>query len=117
MKKFVGRSGLVAHLGTNDSREIVSRMEKGDEKAQFVYEAMCYQIAKEIGRISTVFCGIVDQIVLTGGLAYSPELVESVRQKVEFIAPVTVMPGENELEALAFGALRVLTGDEEARNY
>jgi butyrate kinase len=92
-------------------------MQDGDEKAAFYYEAMCYQIAKEIGRISTVFCGIVDQIVLTGGLAYSNELVESVRERVEFIAPVTVMPGENELEALAFGALAVLRGDEEAKEY
>lgn len=117
MRELVGRSGLVAHVGTNDSREIVARMQDGDEKAAFYYEAMCYQIAKEIGRISTVFCGIVDQIVLTGGLAYSPELVESVRERVEFIAPVTVMPGENELEALAFGALAVLRGDEEAKEY
>ncbi|HBN97275.1 MAG TPA: butyrate kinase [Firmicutes bacterium] len=117
MREFVGRSGLVAHLGSNDSREIVRRIHEGDQEAEFHYEAMCYQIAKEIGRISSVFCGIVDQIVLTGGLAYSTELVERVRERVEFIAPVTVMPGENELEALAFGALRVLTGDEEARDY
>ena len=117
LREFVGRSGLVAYLGSNDSREIVRRIQQGDEKAEFYYEAMCYQIAKEIGRISAVFCGIVDQIVLTGGLAYSTELVERVKQRVEFIAPVTVMPGENELEALALGALRVLTGDEEARDY
>lgn len=117
MKQFVGRSGLVAHLGSNDSREIVTRMQAGDEQATFYYDAMCYQIAKEIGRISTVLCGIVDQIVLTGGLAHSTELVARVKKRVEFIAPVTVMPGENELEALAFGALRVLTGEEEARDY
>lgn len=117
MREFVGRSGLVAHLGSNDSREIVRRMEEGDQKAEFFYDAMCYQIAKEIGRISTVFCGIVDQIILTGGLAYSPELVERVTERVDFIAPVLVMPGENELEALAMGALRVLTGVEEARDY
>lgn len=117
MKEFVGRSGLVAYLGTNDSREIVPRIEQGDAEATFYYDAMCYQIAKEIGRISTVFCGIVDQIVLTGGLAYSAELVTRVKERVDFIAPVTVIPGENELEALAFGALRVLTGQEEARVY
>jgi butyrate kinase len=117
MREFVGRSGLVAHLGSNDSREIVKRMEQGDEKAIFYYDAMCYQIAKEIGRISTVLCGIVDQIVLTGGLAYSTELVTRVKERVSFIAPVTVIPGENELEALALGALRVLTGQEEARIY
>ncbi len=117
MKEFVGRSGLVAHLGSNDSREIVARIQAGDEQARFYYDAMCYQIAKEIGRISAVLCGIVDQIVLTGGLAYSTELINRVTRSVEFIAPVTVMPGENELEALAFGALRVLTGNEEARDY
>ncbi|MCK9525942.1 MAG: butyrate kinase, partial [Limnochordia bacterium] len=117
VREFVGRSGLVAHLGTNDSREIVERIEQGDNEALFYYDAMCYQIAKEVGRISTVFCGIVDQIVLTGGLAYSPELVTRVKERVEFIAPVTVIPGENELEALAFGALRVLTDQEEARVY
>ncbi len=117
LREFVGRSGLVAHLGSNDSREIVRRIQEGDEKAEFYYEAMCYQIAKEIGRISAVFCGIVDQIVLTGGLAFSTELVDRVKERVEFIAPVTVMPGENELEALAFGALRVLTGAEAARDY
>lgn len=117
MRKFIGRSGLVAHLGTNDCREIVSRMQAGDEQAKFYFETMCYQIAKEIGRSSTVLCGIVDQIVLTGGLAYSNELVEELTRRVEFIAPVTVLPGENELEALALGALRVLTGVEEALTY
>jgi butyrate kinase len=117
MQQFVGRSGLVAHLGSNDSREIVARMHGGDEDARFYYQAMCYQIAKEIGRISTVLCGIVDQIVLTGGLAHSRELVEELKRRVEFIAPVMVLPGENELEALAMGALRVLQGVEEAREY
>ncbi|NMB02655.1 MAG: butyrate kinase [Firmicutes bacterium] len=117
MKKFVGGSGLVAHLGTNDSREIVARMHDGDEVAQFYFQTMCYQISKEIGRISTVLCGKVDQIILTGGLAYSIELVEEVRKRVDFIAPVSVLPGENELEALAFGALRVLTGVEKAQVY
>lgn len=117
IQQFVGRSGLVAHLGTNDFRDIVARIHGGDEKARFYFETMCYQIAKEIGRISAVFCGIVDQIILTGGLAFSTELVEEVAARVEFIAPVTVMPGENELEALAFGALRVLRGEEKAREY
>lgn len=117
IRKFVGNSGLVAHLGTNDSREIVARIKEGDDEAAFYFEVMCYQIAKEIGRISTVFCGIVDQIVLTGGLAYSTELVEEITKRVEFIAPVKILPGENELEALAFGALRVLTGVEKALNY
>ena len=91
----------MAHLGTNDSRAIVARMQEGDSQAEFYFKAMCYQIAKEIGRISTVLCGKVDQIILTGGLAHSPELVAEIKPKVEFIAPVMVLPGENELEALA----------------
>lgn len=117
MRQFVGRAGLVAHLGTNDSRAIVQRMREGDAQAQFYFGAMCYQIAKEIGRASTVLCGKVDQIVLTGGLAHSPELVAEVKPMVEFIAPVLVLPGENELEALALGALRVLRGEEKAKDY
>lgn len=117
IRKYVGRSGLVSHLGTNDLRLIVQRIKEGDEKAHFYFRAMTYQISKEIGRISTVLRGIVDAIVLTGGLAYSTELVSEIKQHVEFIAPLIVLPGENELEALALGALRVLTGQEEAREY
>lgn len=117
LKQFVGRGGLVAHLGTNDSREIVARMHQGDERARFFFQAMCYQIAKEIGKMATVLKGMIDQIILTGGLAYSSELVDEVKSRVEFFAPVMVLPGENELEALALGALRVLRGEEEAKEY
>lgn len=117
LKLFAGQSGLVGHLGTNDSRKIVTRMQAGDGKARFYFEAMCYQVAKEIGRLSAVLSGNIDQIVLTGGLAYSSELVEQIRIRVEFIAPITVLAGENELEALAFGALRVLDGHEKALTY
>lgn len=117
IRKYVGKSGLVSHLGTNDLRVIVQRIKDGDERAKFYFQAMAYQIAKEIGRISSVLKGIVDGIVLTGGLAHSPDLVNEIKQHVEFIAPLIVLPGENELEALAFGALRVLTGQEIAREY
>lgn len=117
IRKYVGKSGLVSHLGTNDLRLIVQRMKAGDEQAHFYFMAMAYQISKEIGRISAVLRGIVDAIVLTGGLAYSGELVHEIKQYVEFIAPLIVLPGENELEALALGALRVLTGQEVAREY
>lgn len=117
VKKFAGQSGLVAHLGTNDTREILAKMHRGDEEAKFYFQAMCYQISKEIGRMGSVLCGSIDQIVLTGGLAYSTELIAEIRQRVEFLAPLTVLPGENELEALVHGAMRVLTGAELALNY
>ncbi len=115
---IVGRGGLMAYLGTNDAREVVRRIEQGDEQARLVYEAMSYQIAKEIGSAATVLRGIVDAIVLTGGLAYDQTyLVEWIRQRVQYIAPVLVYPGEDELLALAQGALRVLNGQEVAREY
>lgn len=115
---IVGRGGLMAYLGTNDAREVVQRIEDGDEQAQLVYEAMAYQIAKEIGSAATVLRGQVDAIVLTGGLAYDQDyLIEWVRQRVKYIAPVLVYPGEDELLALAQGALRVLQGQEVALDY
>lgn len=117
VRKFTGKSGLVAHLGTNDLRNIVQRIDAGDEQAKLYFRAMAYQISKEIGRISVVLKGVVDGIVLTGGLAHSNGLVNEIRQCTEFIAPLIVLPGENELEALAFGALRVLQGQEVAREY
>ena len=81
-------------------------MHEGDEDARFYYQAMCYQIAKEIGRDQHGLVRYSGSIVLTGGLAHSRELVEELKRRVEFIAPVMVLPGENELEALAMGALR-----------
>jgi butyrate kinase len=93
------------------------RIDDGDQKAKLVFEAMAYQIAKEIGAMSTVICGKVDAIVLTGGMANSKKLVELVRERVEFIAPVYIFPGEQEMKALAMGALRVLKGEESAKTY
>lgn len=117
IRKFVGKSGLVAYLGTNDCRLIEARIAEGDHRSRLCLEAMAYQIAKEIGRISTVLCGKVDQIVLTGGLAYSAVLMTEIEKRVGFIAPVMILPGENELEALALGAWRVLTSEEEVHDY
>lgn len=115
---IVGKGGLMAYLGTTDAREVVQRIKDGDEQAQLVYEAMAYQIAKEIGSAATVLHGQVDAIVLTGGLAYDQSyLVDWIRRRVTYIAPVMVYPGEDELLALAQGALRVLTGEEVALNY
>jgi len=116
-RKIAGRGGLVAHLGTNDAREVERRIEEGDEHARLIYEAMAYQIAKEIGLMATVLKGDVDAIVLTGGLAHSDMLVNWIVERVEWIAPVMIYPGEDEMLAMAQGALRVLRGEEEAKDY
>ena len=92
-------------------------IENGDEKAKFIFEVMCYQIAKEIGNQATVLEGKVDEIILTGGLAYNKMLVDIVERRVKFIAPVIVYAGENEMESLALGALRVLNKEEEPKVY
>jgi len=117
MKKIVGQGGLVGYLGTNDAVEVESRISKGDEQAELVYEAMAYQIAKEIGSNATVLAGEVDAIVLTGGLAYGKEFVQKIISRVKWISKVIVEPGENEMQALSEGALRVLRGEEQAKEY
>jgi len=116
-KMLTGKGGMVAHLGTSDMREVVKRIEAGDEKARLIYEAMAYQVAKTIGSQSTVLRGRVDAIVLTGGITYDEHFVEMITGRVAWIAPVKVYPGEEEMKALAEGALRVLKGDEEAKEY
>ncbi len=116
-KLLVGKGGLVACLGTNDGREVVNRIKAGDSKAKLVYEAMAYQIAKEIAAGAAVLFGHVDAIVITGGLAYDTMLVNWITERISFIGDVRVIPGENEMIALVEGALRVLTGEEEAKEY
>ncbi|WHH59626.1 butyrate kinase [Petroclostridium sp. X23] len=116
-KKLVGRGGLVAYLGTSDGKEIEERINNGDQQAALAQEAMAYQIAKEIGACSAVLCGKVDKIVITGGLARDNRLVDWICKRINFIAPISVYPGENEMAAMAEGALRVLTGEEEALAY
>ena len=116
-RRFTRQGGLVAHLGTNDAIEVERRIAAGDEHARLIYEAMAYQIAKEIGLMATVLKGQVDAIVLTGGLAHSSMLVGWIRERVEWIAPVLVYPGQDEMLAMAQGALRVLRGEEEAKEY
>lgn len=110
-------SGLYAYLGTKDLREAERRAAAGDARADLVLEALVYQVAKAIGAMATVVDGRVDRVVLTGGVAYSERITSGIRRRVEFIAPVVVVPGEEELPALAQGALRVLRGEEEAREY
>ena len=116
-KKVVGKGGLVAHLGTNDGREVVKRIQSGDKNAELVYFAMAYQVAKEIGSCAAALEGNVDAICLTGGLAYDKLLTGWIKERVEFISKVFVYPGEDEMIALAQGGLRVLRGEEEAKEY
>jgi len=112
-----GKGGLVSYLGTNNCAEVVKRIKSGDKYAKMIYDAMIYQIAKEIGACSTVLKGNIDYIVLTGGLAYETYAVEQITDRVSFIADVLVYPGENELLSLAQGALRVLNEEEKAKKY
>lgn len=116
-KKVRGRGGMYAHLGTSDCRVIEKRIAEGDARADLIFQAQAYQIAKAIGLLSIVLKGRCDAIILTGGLAYSQMLTDRVREYVGFIAPVRVMPGENEMEALALGGLRLLSGEETARRF
>ena len=117
MKKLVGQGGLVGYLGTNDAVKVEQLIEKGDEKAKLIYSAMAYQVAKEIGSASAVLCGKVDAIILTGGLAYGKDFVKEISDRINWIADCIIYPGENELQALAEGALRILRGDEEVKIY
>ncbi|NCC95923.1 MAG: butyrate kinase [Synergistales bacterium] len=116
-KKLSGKGGLVAHLGTNDLREVVRRRESGDQQADLVFRSMAYQIAKEIGSRSVALEGNVDGVILTGGLAYSDQFVQEITKYVSFIGPVMVYPGEDELLALSQGALRVMSGQEKGKVY
>lgn len=116
-KMITGQGGMVAHLGTNNCMEAAKRADAGDKHAQLVIDAICYTTAKEIGAAATVFGGKVDAIILTGGIANDKYVCEYITARVSFIAPVTVLPGENELEALALNALRVLGGEEKTKVY
>ena len=109
--------GLMNYLGVDDAREVEERILEGDQEARLVYEAMAYQIAKEIGAMTTVLMGKVDKVLLTGGLAASHLLTGWIRERVEFLAPVEVWPEVEEMKALALGALRVLTGETQPKEY
>ena len=117
-KKLTKTSGLLAYLGTNDGVEIKKRIEKGDEKAKLIFEAMAYQISKSIAEMSVALYGKVDVIILTGGLARSDLLVNWIKERVEFISNnIVIYAGSNEMGALAEGALRVLNGEEQLLDY
>ncbi|MDK2868481.1 MAG: butyrate kinase [Clostridiales bacterium] len=116
-KKIKGKGGLVSYLNSNDGREVEAMIAKGDENAKRIYEAMAYQVAKEIGACATVLKGDVDAIILTGGLSYSKMLTEWIAEAVRFISEVVIYPGEDEMRALAQGGLRVLKGEESPQIY
>lgn len=116
-KKMVGKAGFVGYLGTNDAREVVKMIENGDEKAKLIFDAMAYQVGKEIGACAAALCGRADRIILTGGIAYSKLLTDKIEEMVKFIAPVEVVPGEDEMQALAEGANRVVIGEETPKIY
>ena len=115
--KLVGGGGLTAYLGTNDAKAIVSRIENGDEEAERVLTAMIHQVAKYVGGMAAALDGKLDAIVLTGGLAHNEYIIEKLRAKIAFLGEVVVVPGEDELKALALGGLRVLRNEETAKTY
>ncbi len=115
--KIVGKGGFNAYLNTNDMREVSKMANEGNEKAAEAKQAFIYQVAKDIGSMACVLKGKVDRIILTGGIAYGMDVVAALKEYTEWIAPVTVYPGEDELLALAQGALRVLNGEEKALEY
>ncbi len=115
--KIVGNGGFNAYLGTNDMRNVTKMANEGDAHAAEVKEAFLYQVAKDIGSMACVLEGRVDQIIVTGGIAYGEDVVANLKEKAGWIAPFTVYPGEDELLALAQGGLRVMNGEEEAMIY
>lgn len=116
-KMITGQGGIVAHLQVNDMRKVEDMVKAGDAKATLVFEAMAYNVAKEIGSLAAVLEGRIDAIVLTGGIAFDPYFVELVRRRVEFAGRLIVLPGEDEMTSLAQGALRVLLGEENPKEW
>lgn len=116
-KLITNQGGLVSYLGTNDTREVMKKIEQGDNYAKLIFEAMCYQIAKEIGAMAIVLKGKVEAIILTGGIAHSEILVNKIKDRTSWIAPVVVYPGEEEMKALAQAVIRVMDGVEKVKIY
>ncbi len=112
-----GQGGLVAHAGTNDAYEVEMKAKAGDPKAKLIQDAMAYNIGKSIGSMAVVLKGKVDAIILTGGIAHNPDLVDYIKDMVGFIAPMAVYPGEDEMAALAMNGLMVLRGEVQPRVY
>ena len=116
-KLITHQGGLVSYLGTNDLREVIKMIEKGDNYAKLIFEAMCYQIAKEIGAMATVLKGKVEAIILTGGISHNEILVNRIKDRTGWIASIVVYPGEEEMKALAEAVIRVIKGEEKVKIY
>lgn len=116
-KMLTGKGGIVSYLGINNMRKVEAMIEQEDEKAILIYEAMIYQVAKAIGSMATVLKGDFDQIILTGGIANSKLFCKKLKQRVGFLGSIQVLPGEDELIALAEGGLRILRKEENAKYY
>lgn len=111
------KGGFVSHLGTSDARDVIKMIAEGNEYAKLVYDAMIYQVSKEIGAQSVVLKGKVDAIIITGGIAKDNYAVEQIKQYISHIGKVVIIPGEEEMQALSNGVLRVLNGEENAQEY
>jgi butyrate kinase len=117
MDKLKKNSGLRAYLNTNDCRKIEQMIAEGNELAKQLYEAQAYQIAKGIGEIAPPLCGNIDAVILTGGMAYSEYITTEVSRRVKYLGKIIILPGENEMESLALGALRILREEETCNEY
>lgn len=117
LKMVHGKGGLIAHLGTTSIPEILDKVDHGDLHAMLIIRAMCYSVAKEIGAMAVALCGNVDAILITGGIAHSKRITDYLAGHCNFIAPIYVYPGENELLALAQNALGALNGELEVKTY
>lgn len=116
-KLLVGQGGLSAHLGTNNAQEATLRAENGDQQAQVVLAGMCYQTARYIGAAAVSLDGQVDAIFLTGGMAHNSYITQAISQRIHWLAPIHLFPGENEMEALAENARLILSGTLQAKTY
>jgi butyrate kinase len=116
-KMITGQGGIVAHLQVNDMRKVEDMVKAGDARATRIYDAMAYNVAKEIGGLAAAMEGRIDAVVLTGGIAYDEFFVKQIRRRVEFLGRLIVLPGEDEMAALALGALRVLAGEEKPKHW
>ena len=119
LKKMLNREGgLLSYLGTDDIVEVEKRIARGDKESELIYNAMIYQIAKEVGAYAVVLKGKIDAIIITGGIAHSKNFVEKLKDWIGFLCPTFFFyPGEGEMEGMALGALRVLKGEEKVKEY
>ena len=117
LRKINGHSGLTAHLGTNDVREVEQRIQNGDEHARLILDAMIYSISRWLSSLAPSTNGHVDAIILTGAIAHSEYVTNGLKRRLSFLAPVHVYPGEDELTALAMNVLRAMRGEQEIKEY